>query len=39
MEAIALATPLDGYPPRRWCTAHETLAIRAALVEEGHDLG
>lgn len=39
IEAIALATLLDGYPPHRWCTAHETLAICAALVEEGHELG
>jgi hypothetical protein len=39
IEAIALATPLDGYPPRRWGPAHETLPICAALVAEGHALG
>jgi hypothetical protein len=39
MEAIARATPPEAYPPRRWCTAHETLGIAAALVAEGHDLG
>jgi hypothetical protein len=39
MEAIALDTPLEAFPPRRWCTAHETLGIAAALAAEGHDLG
>jgi hypothetical protein len=39
MEAIALDTPLEALPPRRWCTAHETLGIAAALAAEGHDLG
>jgi hypothetical protein len=38
-EKIALATPLDPFPPRRWCTAHEALGIAAALAAEGHDLG
>ncbi len=39
IEAIALATPLEAYPARRWCTAHEALGIAAALAVEGHDLG
>lgn len=38
VERIALATPLEAYPPRRWCTAHEALRIAAAVAAEGHDL-
>jgi hypothetical protein len=38
MERTAFATPLEAYPPRRWCTAHETLEVCAALIAEGHDL-
>jgi hypothetical protein len=38
MEKTALATTLEAYPPRHWCTAHETLEICAALIAEGHVL-
>ena len=38
-EKIARATPLEALPPLRWCTAHESLEVCAALTAEGHDLG
>jgi hypothetical protein len=35
-ERLALAVDPAAWPERRWCSAHETLRIRAALEAEGH---
>jgi hypothetical protein len=39
VEQAALEVDPVAYPVRRWCIAHESLRIRAALAAEGHDLG
>jgi hypothetical protein len=36
MEQAALAVDPTTWPERRWCSAHETLRIRAALDAAGH---
>jgi hypothetical protein len=36
VEQAALGIDPEAYPARRWCSAHESLAIRAALEREGH---
>jgi hypothetical protein len=36
VERIALDVDPEIYPVRRWCSAHESLQIRAALAAEGH---
>jgi hypothetical protein len=36
VEQAALGIDPEVYPARRWCSAHESLAIRAALEREGH---
>ena len=38
VEQAALGIDPEAYPSRRFCTAHESLAIRAALEREGHVL-
>ena len=36
MEQAALDVDPATWPERRWCSAHESLRIRAALAAEGH---
>jgi hypothetical protein len=36
MEQAALDVDPAAWPERRWCSAHETLQIRAALEAKGH---
>jgi hypothetical protein len=36
IERVALDVDPAAWPERRWCSAHETLRIRAALAAEGH---
>jgi hypothetical protein len=36
IERVALDVDPSAWPERRWCSAHESLRIRAALAAEGH---
>jgi hypothetical protein len=35
IEEVACDLDPEAWPMRRWCSAHETLAIRAAVEAEG----
>jgi hypothetical protein len=39
LEHVAIQTDPVPLPERRWCSAHETMLVQAALMAEGHDLG
>jgi hypothetical protein len=38
LEAAALATDPASLTERRWCSAHETLALQSVLMAQGHVL-